>query len=108
VQVTTYQPRKIVLNTQRDTDGFLVLSEIYYPAGWKAYIDGKQTPIFQTDYVLRGIAIPKGQHTISFTFNPESYTVGSKIAWGGTIAIYLIGFIGFVGFIREKQSPDEE
>jgi hypothetical protein len=108
VKVTTYQPRKIVLNTQRNTDGFLVLSEIYYPAGWKASIDGNQIPIIQTDYVLRGIAVPKGQHTITFTFNPESYTVGSKIAWGGTIAIYLIGFIGFVGFIREKKSSVEE
>jgi len=107
VAFTTYQPRKISLKTTRKTNGFLVLSEIYYPAGWRAYIDGKQVPIIKTDFALRGIVVPQGSHNITFAFNPTSYTVGKTFAWGGNIAIYLIGFIGLIGFIREKQNNNE-
>jgi len=107
VSVTTYRPRKIALKTDRSTDGFLALSEIYYPAGWKAFIDGKQVPIIKTDFVLRGLAVPKGQHTITLTFNPKSYTLGKTFAWGGTIAIYLFGLVGLIGFIQEKQNANE-
>lgn len=108
VKVTTYRPRKISLTTNRTTKGFLVLSEIYYPAGWKAYVDGKEVPIHETDFVLRGIAVPAGKHVVTFTFNPKSYTVGIKIAWGATLLLLAIGIIGFIGVFREKQAKSSE
>jgi hypothetical protein len=112
VTVTTYRPRKIELKTTRKTDGFLVLSEIYYPAGWKAFIDGKETPIIKTNYVLRGLSVPAGSHTITLTFNPSTYTIGTTSAWIATILIYLIGIIGLVQYYRinpvgEQPSEDE-
>lgn len=112
VTVTTYRPRKIELKTTRKTDGFLVLSEIYYPAGWKAFIDGKETPIIKTNYVLRGLSVPAGNHTITLTFNPSTYTIGTTSAWIATILIYLIGIIGVVQYYRinpvgEQPSEDE-
>lgn len=100
VSVTTYRPRKIELKTTRKTAGFLVLSEIYYPAGWKAFIDGKHVPIIKTNYVLRGLSVPAGNHTITLTFNPSTYTIGTTVAWIATILIYLIGIIGVVQYYR--------
>ncbi len=102
VSVTTYRPREIDMKTSRKTDGFLVLSEIYYPAGWKASIDGKEVPIVKTNYILRGLSVPAGNHTITLTFNPATYTVGTTITWIATILIYLIGILGIVQYYRRN------
>jgi hypothetical protein len=58
---------------------FAVFSEIYYPRGWRAYIDGAETPIIRTNYVLRGISVPAGRHTLRFLFRPRSYYLGEIV-----------------------------
>jgi uncharacterized membrane protein YfhO len=50
---------------------FAVFSEVYYPYGWNAYIDGKKVDYCKTDYVLRGLSIPAGQHAVRFIFEPS-------------------------------------
>lgn len=69
---------------------FAVFSEVYYPLGWKAYIDGKETPYCKTNYALRGLAIPAGKHTIDFVFDPASVRIGEKVARYANIAAVLI------------------
>ena len=58
---------------------FAVFSEVFYDRGWHAYIDNNEAPILRTNYVLRGLAVPAGQHTIRFTFHPASYYDGRII-----------------------------
>jgi uncharacterized membrane protein YfhO len=67
-----------------------VFSEVYYPRGWNAYIDGKKADYMKVNYVLRGMVIPAGQHTIEFDFHPDSYYTGLTISKWGLILLYLL------------------
>jgi len=69
VSVLNYDPEKIQIQTENSQDGFLVLSEIFYPQGWSARIDGKEVPIYKTNFVLRGIEVPSGKHTILMEYH---------------------------------------
>lgn len=66
VEFVSYEENKVTLKTENNGDGFLVLTDSYYPT-WKATIDGKETEIFLTDYNFRGIIVPRGEHNIEFT-----------------------------------------
>jgi hypothetical protein len=66
---------------------FAVFSEVYYEKGWKAYIDGQETPVYKTNYVLRGAFIPAGKHEITFEFKPDSYY---KSEWIGLTANAIV------------------
>lgn len=72
------------------TNQFAVFSEIYYKAGWKAFIDGKEIPIVKVNYVLRGLSIPAGRHAIEFRFEPRGHIVGKKLTTVFTIALLLL------------------
>ena len=79
---------------------FAVFSEIYYKDGWNAYVDGKLTPYFRVNYVLRGMEIPAGKHTIEFKFEPTIIEKGNTI----TLASYFLLLIIPIGwFFYEKK-----
>jgi uncharacterized membrane protein YfhO len=67
-----------------------VFSEVYYDAGWRAFIDGKEAPILKVNYVLRGLQIPAGAHKIVFKFEPQDYFLGRKLTTIFTIALLLL------------------
>lgn len=106
VSITSYDAKTIELETSSSGDGFLVLSEIYYPAGWEATIDGEPARIYKTNFVLRGLQVPAGDHTITMTFEPVSSIWGVRIAWMGHILLWTAG-IGAVGFAYREQSERE-
>lgn len=72
------------------TTQFAVFSEIYYKSGWRAYIDGKESPIVKVNYVLRGLAVPAGKHDIKFEFKPHGYYQGKSITSIFSIILLVI------------------
>lgn len=80
----------IVYRSNSSAPGFGVFSEVYYDLGWKAYIDGNEVPIIRTNYVLRGLSIPAGQHEIRFVFKPSSFYTGQTVAMVAGIIVWLL------------------
>ena len=79
VEVTKYSPDKIEFRVSSPSDLFMVVSEIWYP-GWKAYVDGRETKIYRTDYLLRGLAMPAGEHTVVMEFTPRIFRLGVAVS----------------------------
>lgn len=79
VTFTSYKPDEMSMNVTAGSDGFLVLSEVY-ASGWNAYVDGKKVDIYATDYVLRGIPIPAGDHVVELRYELRSLTIGFWIS----------------------------
>jgi len=89
--LSVYKPDELSYKSKASGSRFAVFSEIYYPKGWIAYIDGKESEIAQVNYVLRGLVIPEGEHTIEFKFHPKSYYLGHNLALGSSaIAVLLL------------------
>lgn len=88
------------------TPQFAVFSEVYYPLGWNAFIDGKKADYVKTDYVLRGMFVPAGDHQIEFQFEPKSYTIGRTITIIANILIMLVMIAAIAFYVRRKRKPD--
>jgi len=101
VKVVSHRPQKIELRTSNERPRFLVLSEIYYP-GWKAFIDGVEAPVYRTDYILRGVLIPSGEHRVEFKFMPQSFYRGALYAGIGAL-ILLIG--AALSYRKNERQP---
>jgi hypothetical protein len=83
------------------TSQFAVFSEIYYDKGWNAFIDGNKADYCRVDYVLRGMAVPAGEHTIEFRFEPHSYQVASILSVWSSVLVYLLLIAAAVGLWRK-------
>lgn len=90
IELTSYKPNHLKYVSNNTKNGFGVFSEMYYKNGWKATIDGKDAEIYNVNYVLRGLQIPAGKHTIEFKFEPEVVKTGSMIALTSTVLVFLI------------------
>lgn len=106
VNVAQYDPQHIILNTVSDKNQFLVLSEIFYPVGWEALINGVPTQIYKTNYVLRGINVPAGNNNIEFIFKPKSNIWGKRISWASSISIFFIGLLGLFFALRNRKDSE--
>jgi len=94
----------ITYESSSNTNQFAVFSEIYYDRGWKAYLDNKEVPILQVNYVLRGLAIPAGNHNVRFEFKPASYYESEKFAVIGSALIWLALIGAIVQEYRKKKN----
>lgn len=105
VSLLQHTPRKLKYTSQTSKDGLAVFSEIYYPEGWLATIDGKEVPILRANYILRALEVPAGNHTIQFMFEPKSYLVGNKITTASSWLVLLI-LVGSVGWTLKENLKD--
>lgn len=101
LEMVSYAPNHLTYKSISQSVGIAVFSQIYYPAGWKAFVDGNETPIIQADYILRALVVPAGSHTIEFRFEPNSFRYGQIVSILGSLLI--IGLIVAAVIVYRKK-----
>ncbi|PLX11222.1 MAG: hypothetical protein C0597_15440, partial [Marinilabiliales bacterium] len=94
IRLDSYKPNHLTYSAKCNEEELAVFSEIYYPEGWQAFIDGVPVEHFRVNYILRAMVIPQGEHQIEFKFEPRSYYLGNKVSLiSSLILLLLVAFI---------------
>jgi hypothetical protein len=104
IETLVYKQNYIKYKSTNNNDGFAVFSESYYKNGWNAYVDNTLQPHYRVDYMLRGLPIPKGNHTVEFKFEPQVIKTGSTIALASSIILGLLLLGSLFYNFKRKQS----
>jgi hypothetical protein len=104
IKLTSYQPEHLKYESSTPVARVAVFSEIFYDKGWEMTIDGKPSPYFRTDYLLRAAVIPVGNHKIEFNFHPTSYYAGENISLAGSILLVLA--LGGAAYTETKKNKE--
>jgi len=107
IRLTEYQPNDLKYKYNSKKDGLAVFSEIYYPKGWNAYVDGKETPHFRANYILRAMVLPAGEHTVEFKFEPSAYYVGETVSKISSILLILLVLGGIAWGVKDLYATRE-
>ena len=104
IKLEEITPKYLKYSSSNDQDGLAVFSEVYYPDGWEAFIDGQPADIYRANYILRTIKIPAGDHTIEMKFDPASYHVGKNLSLAGSLifALFAAGML-FLYFKKREE-----
>lgn len=107
IQLIDYKPNQLKYSFDSSKDELVVFSEIWTKKGWKMWIDGKESPLFRADYILRSAIIPAGQHEIVMRYEPSIWRIGNTIQLITSLLI-LMGFVAvcYYTFKAHKDSVD--
>lgn len=105
IKLTAYHPEKLEYEANAVTDKIAVFSEIWYPEGWVCFIDGKETPIGRSNYLLRAVKVPAGQHKIELVFAPR-FNEDEKVSLAFSVLLLLVclGMAGKEAFAYFKAN----
>lgn len=101
IELVNYHPDNLKYEYSIGKKAVAVFSEIWYPKGWKMYIDGEEQPYIRANYILRAAELPAGNHTVEWKFEPKSYYFGENISLIGSVLLSLI--LAFAIFRRNLQ-----
>jgi hypothetical protein len=93
ISLVSYEPNRLEYESNSDVEGIAVFSEVYYAKGWKAFVNGKETPHFRANYVLRAMKLPAGKNKVEFIFEPELYKSTETISMASSGFLILLFFV---------------
>ena len=126
IDLTYYAPNELRYDFSTTSERIAIFSEIFYPKGWKAWIEpagdyGKvhkghyrptpeacETAIFRADWILRGVVVPEGEGTIVMRFEPDSYQLGKDISRCSSICLIVLLLIsaGYLIYMRPDRKTE--
>ncbi|MDR6302175.1 YfhO family protein [Mesonia maritima] len=104
IQLESYQPNKLTYSYKTENDRVAVFSEIYYPGGWVARVDGKEIPHFRADFVLRAALLPAGNHELTFSFEPAVIQTGSMLSLISCIILLILLILGILYKLKQRKA----
>ncbi|MBU2447475.1 MAG: YfhO family protein [Bacteroidetes bacterium] len=101
VNITNYVFETIDMEVNATGNNLLFLGDTYYPVGWKALIDGKETKIYRANHGFRAIVVPQGKHKVEFKYEPQSYYLGKNISFG--LNVIVLGVLSVIILTRTTK-----
>ena len=105
ISLVAHKANELRYKAAASSTAFAVFSEMHYPHGWQAYIDGVEVPHFRVNYALRGLIIPTGQHDVVFRFEPDVIERGTRIQLAGYGIFVLLILLSFVPLELKRSKP---
>ncbi|MDE6160119.1 MAG: YfhO family protein, partial [Muribaculaceae bacterium] len=107
VRLTSYTPNRLAYDVTTRDGGLCVFSEVYFPWGWKATVDGAPAPLGRVNYLLRAMRVPAGRHEVVMTFDPQSIHTTTAVAYASVSMIYLLVLGAIFRAVLRKEEKEE-
>lgn len=108
ISMTSYAPNRLKYHYSTKSDRAAIFSEIYYPNGWTATVDGTPIELFRANWTLRGAILPAGEHDLEMSFDPKSYKVSSNISRASSAGLLILLLLGIAGMVLPSKKAKEE
>lgn len=102
IRLTEYRPNHLTYEYEASEDAVALFSEIYYDKGWTARVDGEVTPAFRANYVLRGMQLPAGKHTVEWHFRAPAWRMVEAVTGGCSLLILGSSLVALGLWVRRK------
>jgi len=106
VKMVSYEPNELKYSVNSEKGGVLVFSEIYYPHGWTATVDGKPVELGRVNYVLRAMKVAPGKHEIVLTFKPSSISTTETVSYISQVILLLLFIVACVLTFRSSKKKE--
>lgn len=108
--LTSYAPHQLTYEANNPEGGFAVFSDLYFEAGWIAKIGQNEVPIHEVNFLLRGIEVPAGQHTITFTYEAPKFKQGERLGMIGSIgvSVFILAAIAQLFIYRKEKGQKNQ
>ena len=103
IKLDEITPKYLKYSSSNTQDGLAVFSEVYYPDGWMAFVDGQPAEIYRANYILRTVKVPAGDHTIEMKFNPSSYQIGKNLSLAGSVIFALFAAGMLFLYVKKRE-----
>jgi len=105
IELTSYTPNELRYRYSASEPRLAVFSEIYYPDGWKASVDGADVDVLRADWTLRAALLPAGDHELVMRFAPQSYKTGASVSRASSITLLLLVLLALAGMFFSDNKP---
>ena len=104
IRMTSYAPNELHYHYSASVARTAIFSEIYYPDGWTATVDGAPLDLFRADWIFRAANLPAGEHDIVMRFEPKAYSIGAKASRASSLTLFILLALSLAGLIFSRRS----